>query len=273
MLKSVPTLVLLFLTTLACAPTIQQVKTDQPPVVTSYSLKWVDLAQGSGALINSGDKLTVHYTGWLHDGTKFDSSRDRNVPFVFQLGQRQVITGWDTGFEGMRVGGRRKLIIPYQLAYGETAREKIPPRSELTFDIEVLNAEPVPQEADTLAAMRLFKENIDAIHKRDRARYLATYAKSEKLIRNGPDSLELGFDNWSARTDSTWPDTLIATDLRVIPIMRDIVYGQYHYCVVEKGVATAGVSERIFRKTPNGWRIYATTAFPKPRKRGDKPCA
>ena len=80
----------------------------------------------------------MHYTGWLKNGKKFDSSLDRKEPITFMLGAHQVITGWDTGFQGMRVGGKRRLIIPYQLAYGEAGRSEIPPRADLTFDIELV---------------------------------------------------------------------------------------------------------------------------------------
>lgn len=115
--------------------------------------------------------------------------------------------------------------------------------------------------ADTIEARRLFEENIDAIHKRDRARYLATYLQSSTLGRNGPGGLELGYDNWSARRDSTWPDTLIARNLRVLPIAPGVVYGTYCYTVTQRDTTTTGVSERVFVKTPRGWRIVVTTAF------------
>ena len=84
---------------------------------------------------------TVHYTGWLaSDGTKFDSSVDRGTPFEFMQGARRVITGWDEGFEGMHVGGKRRLFIPYQLAYGELGRPPvIPAKADLIFDIELLD--------------------------------------------------------------------------------------------------------------------------------------
>ena len=115
--------------------------------------------------------------------------------------------------------------------------------------------------ADTIEARRLFEENIDAIHKRDRERYLATYLHTSSLGRNGPAGLELGYENWSARRDSSWPDTLIAKNLRVLPISPGVVYGTYCYTVTQKDTTTSGVSERIFVKTPAGWRIAVTTAF------------
>ena len=115
--------------------------------------------------------------------------------------------------------------------------------------------------SDTVAARRLFEENIDAIHKRDRARYLATYLHTNTLARNGPAGLELGYDGWSARRDSTWPDTLIATNLRVLPLSPGVVYGTYCYTVTQRDTTSSGVSERIFVRTRDGWRIAVTTAF------------
>jgi hypothetical protein len=115
--------------------------------------------------------------------------------------------------------------------------------------------------SDTVEARRLFEENIDAIHKRDRTRYLATYLHDEALGRNGPTGLQLGYDSWSARRDSTWPDTLVATNLRVLRIRPGVVYGTYCYTVTQKDTTSSGVSERIFVKTPDGWRIAVTTAF------------
>jgi hypothetical protein len=115
--------------------------------------------------------------------------------------------------------------------------------------------------ADTAEARRTFEENIDAIHKRDRARYLATYLHTNTLARNGPAGLELGYESWSARRDSTWPDTLIARNLHVVSIAPGIVYGSYCYTVTQKDTTSSGVSERVFVKTAEGWRIAVTTAF------------
>ena len=114
---------------------------------------------------------------------------------------------------------------------------------------------------DTADARRLFEQNIDAIHKRDRERYLGTYLHTENLARNGPAGLEMGYEGWSARRDSTWPDTLVARNLRVVPVAPGVVYGTYCYTVTQKDTTTSGVSERVFVKTPDGWRIAVTTAF------------
>jgi len=102
-------------------------------------LKVEDLVVGKGAVAKSGNTVTVHYTGWLTDGTKFDSSVDSGQPFEFPLGQGQVIQGWDQGVAGMKVGGKRKLTIPPSLGYGEQgAGGVIPPNATLVFEVELL---------------------------------------------------------------------------------------------------------------------------------------
>ena len=106
---------------------------------TASGLKYQDLVVGNGDEAQAGDSVSVHYTGWLKDGTKFDSSLDRNEPFVFHLGQGQVIPGWDEGVAGMRVGGQRKLVIPPELGYGDRgAGGVIPGGATLVFDVELL---------------------------------------------------------------------------------------------------------------------------------------
>ncbi len=106
----------------------------------TYSLDYVDTETGKGDLARQGKWLTVHYTGYLAmDGTKFDSSKDRGQPISFPYGAHQVIQGWDTGFEGMRIGGKRRLYIPYELAYGEAGKGPIPAKSELIFDVELIS--------------------------------------------------------------------------------------------------------------------------------------
>lgn len=112
-------------------------------VVTQYSMRYIDIQAGTGKLAEAGMVFTVHYTGWLYDGTHFDSSRGRE-PISFEQGKRKVIPGWDAGFEGMRVGGKRRFLIPYQLAYGEKGRGKIPPKADLIFDVELIDVQPPP---------------------------------------------------------------------------------------------------------------------------------
>ena len=106
---------------------------------TPSGLRYQDLSSGEGAEAAAGSTAVVHYTGWLTDGKKFDSSRDRGEPFAFRLGAGQVIAGWDEGVAGMRVGGRRKLVIPASLGYGQAgAPPVIPPGATLVFDVELL---------------------------------------------------------------------------------------------------------------------------------------
>ena len=103
-------------------------------------LRYQDLAVGDGALAETGMSAAVHYTGWLTDGTKFDSSVDRGQPFSFRLGAGQVIRGWDEGVRGMRVGGKRKLTIPPDLGYGAAGSGRvIPPNATLVFEVELLD--------------------------------------------------------------------------------------------------------------------------------------
>ena len=98
------------------------------------------LTEGTGEPAKVKDKITVHYTGWLEDGTKFDSSVDRGLEFIFTLGVGQVIQGWDEGMLGAKVGEKRKLTIPSALAYGETGMGSIiPPNSTLIFEVEIIN--------------------------------------------------------------------------------------------------------------------------------------
>lgn len=108
-------------------------------VTTSSGLQYIDLQVGTGAAAQAGQTVSVHYSGWLENGKKFDSSVDRGQPFSFPLGTGRVIKGWDEGVQGMRVGGKRKLIIPANLGYGARgAGGAIPPNATLIFEVELL---------------------------------------------------------------------------------------------------------------------------------------
>jgi len=115
-------------------------KTEIKAVTTASGLKYTDLVVGKGASPVAGKKVKVHYTGTLENGRKFDSSVDRNEPFSFVIGVGQVIPGWDEGVMTMKVGGKRKLIIPSKLGYGASgAGGVIPPNATLLFDVELLD--------------------------------------------------------------------------------------------------------------------------------------
>lgn len=107
-------------------------------ITTASGLQYEDIVVGKGAKPEQGKEVSVHYTGRLEDGSVFDSSVEKNKPFNFKIGVGQVIKGWDEGVMGMQVGGKRKLIIPPALGYGERAAGKIPPNSVLIFDVELL---------------------------------------------------------------------------------------------------------------------------------------
>jgi FKBP-type peptidyl-prolyl cis-trans isomerase FkpA len=122
-----------------CLFVVADDKKDEKVIKTDSGLQYVELKEGDGEKAKKGDTVEVHYTGWLKDGKKFDSSLDRKEPFEFKLGAGKVIKGWDEGVAGMKVGGKRKLIIPAELAYGKKgAGGVIPPDAELTFEVELL---------------------------------------------------------------------------------------------------------------------------------------
>lgn len=118
---------------------IEQPGPEGNEVTTSSGLQYIDLRIGTGITAQAGQTVTVHYTGWLENGNKFDSSVDRGQAFSFPLGAGRVIKGWDEGVQGMKVGGKRKLIIPSSLGYGPRgAGSVIPPNATLIFEVDLL---------------------------------------------------------------------------------------------------------------------------------------
>ena len=108
-------------------------------ITTPSGLKYTDQQEGTGEEAKAGKTVSVHYTGWLENGTKFDSSHDRKQPFSFPLGAGHVIRGWDEGVQGMKIGGKRRLTIPSDLGYGSRgAGGVIPPNATLIFEVELL---------------------------------------------------------------------------------------------------------------------------------------
>src|SRR6478736_5629012 len=117
-------------------------------VKTDSGLQYWDIKVGTGQVANDGDKVKVHYTGWFTSGKKFDSSVDAHQPYSFTIGKSEVIKGWDEGVTGMKVGGKRQLRIPPELAYGEKGyKDIIPPNSTLIFDVQLLAVTPAPTPA------------------------------------------------------------------------------------------------------------------------------
>ncbi len=123
-------------------PAAKKAKASAKTITTASGLRYQVLKKGTGAVALAGHMVSVHYTGWLTDGKKFDSSVDRGQPFEFNLGAGQVIKGWDEGVAGMKVGEKRKLTIPADLGYGERgAGGIIPPNATLVFDVELLGVQ------------------------------------------------------------------------------------------------------------------------------------
>ena len=134
----------LSLVAVACqsSNTYPGIKTDQSVTTTASGLRYIDIVPGTGEQPSAGDRVVVHYTGFLMDSTKFDSSVDRGEPLTFVLGYGQVIKGWDEGVATMKTGGTRKLIIPAHLAYGDRGiGGVIPPNADLVFDVQLLRIE------------------------------------------------------------------------------------------------------------------------------------
>jgi FKBP-type peptidyl-prolyl cis-trans isomerase len=138
-LRSLAVAFVLAFAALAVADENGPAPTTGKPVTTASGLQYWDLKAGDGPAAATGDIVRVHYTGWLTDGTKFDSSRDHGgEPLRFWLGKGNVIKGWDEGVVGMKIGGKRQLHIPSRLGYGARGSGRIPPNADLVFDVELV---------------------------------------------------------------------------------------------------------------------------------------
>lgn len=132
-------IVVLFAVSVACSGSDSTATPSGSLITTPSGLQYIDLVVGTGDGAEAGYTAVVHYTGWLEDGTKFDSSVDRGVPFEFVIGQGRVIKGWDEGVASMNVGGKRELTIPSELAYGDRGiGDVIPPGATLIFEVELI---------------------------------------------------------------------------------------------------------------------------------------
>jgi len=132
-------------------------------------------------------------------------------------------------------------------------------------DVRVADAQSTARTGaalDSAEALATFRENIAAIHNRNKARYLATYVHTPQLVRHSPSALDTGYDGWSAITENAWPDTLIVKEMRVVPLAPGVVYGYYRYIgVPAPGDTLTGVSTRVFVRTPEGMRITVTSSW------------
>jgi peptidylprolyl isomerase len=153
-LSSLVLIIALIMSSLLCAENPESKSEEGLPkfkgdtVTTKSGLKYIDVTIGKGAVCKAGDMAEVHYTGWLTDGTKFDSSKDRNQTFQVPVDRGNVIPGWDEGLQGMTVGGKRVLIIPSELGYGSTARGLIPANATLVFEIDMVGLSELPKIPD-----------------------------------------------------------------------------------------------------------------------------
>ena len=152
----------------SAAAAVAQIADLTGTAVDAFTFRYIDVRTGDGPEAQPGQRYTVHYTGWLSNGTKFDSSFDRKEPLEFVQGRSSVIAGWEAGFAGMKAGGKRRLLIPWQMAYGEKGSGAIPPRADLTFDVELLRVQDVPDQPagiDLLLPLRELHRKVVALAK------------------------------------------------------------------------------------------------------------
>jgi hypothetical protein len=162
---------------------------------------------------------------------------------------------------------RRRMLAPTLLLIGGLTLSRDVSAQTTGAPATPRTARAATSDAATLAkdstdALVTFRENLAAIHTRDKARYLATYVHTERLVRHAPAGIETGYEGWSAITDNAWPDTLIVQDMRVVPVAPGVVYGYYRYIgVPAPGDTLTGVSTRVFVRTPEGMRITVTASW------------
>jgi len=195
---------------------------------TPSGLRYVDLVAGAGASPQTGNLVTVHYVGTLENGAQFDSSRDRGEPFTFQIGVGDVIAGWDEGVASMKVGGKRKLTIPPDLAYGSRgAGDVIPPNATLIFEVELLEVKEAPQvqieDIVVGSGPEVKKGDTITVH------YTGTLADGVKfdssLDRDQPFSVQIGVGN----VIKGWDQGLIGMKVggkRRLTIPPELGYGE-----------------------------------------------
>ncbi len=162
------------------------------------------------------------------------------------------------------IAGRAYLLAIVAVPLGVLMPRAIDAQSASAAPVRRASAPPAQYTAaqDSSDALATFRENIAAIHTRDKPRYLATYVHTERLVRHSPTSLETGYAGWPGITDNAWPDTLIVREMRVAPIAPGVVYGYYRYIgVPTPGDTLTGVSTRVFVRTPEGMRITVTASW------------
>jgi len=224
-------------------PTVPPVAQDIPlgagAVTTASGLKYEDTAVGEGAEVARCDFVSVHYTGWLADGTQFDSSVERGTPFQFAVGADEVIKGWDEGVTGMKAGGKRTLVIPPELAYGANGSGPIPPNSTLKFDVELLDTQPRP-------ALPEAPETVDTYETTESGLQYAVLAPGEGAEAKSGDQVAVHYTGWLE--DGTLFDSSLNPD-RCGPIRFPLGSGR----VIkgwDEGVAGMKVGERRQLRIP-----------------------
>jgi FKBP-type peptidyl-prolyl cis-trans isomerase len=205
---------------------------DKQAAAASAGLRSEDTEIGQGRVVEDGDYVLVHYTGWLYEngqkGRRFDSSLDRGRPFAFRVGRQQVIAGWDEGLIGMREGGKRTLIIPPALAYGERGSGNIPPGSTLLFEIELLGIPEVPSE-DIVAGQGSVAEEGDAVNVHYTGWLFENGQRGEKFDSSHDRGQPFSFTLGAGQVIPGWDigiEGMRVGGTRVITVPPELAYGQ-----------------------------------------------